>query len=137
MTKENKAVDITSFNSVDLCGKGEYMPLQLGGKEVGVDLLVLGKDADEVQTYETERLKGMARKSALAEKKKATLEFTLGLIDSIKQRDIDSAAARVIGWKGAGDFDAEKLKVALKNNPQWVEDIIDFSNDLTNFMKAS
>jgi hypothetical protein len=137
MTKEIKAIDITSFNSVDSCGKGEYMPLQLSGKDVGIDLLVLGKDDDEVHLHETERLKGMARKSALAEKKKATLEFTLGLIESIKQRDIEAAAARVIGWKGAGDFDVEKLKVALKNNPQWIEDILDFSNDLTNFTKAS
>ncbi len=134
---KDKAIDITEFNTVKSSEEGSPMDLMFGGKPTGIQLIVLGEHSDTVQMFETEKAKKMARKSSIAEKRKQSLEFLLELLESSKERDIESAMARVSGWIGGGEFDKEKLRRGLENNPQWIIQIHDFSKDETNFTTAS
>lgn len=137
MKSQNTAVDITSFNTVKSSEDGAPLELTYGGKPVGIKLMVIGDHSDTVRAYETEKTKTFARKQQFAEKKKQELDFLLGLIDQSKERDVDAAMVRVIGWEGAGEFDKEKLRIGLTNNPQWIGEILDFSKETSNFTSAS
>lgn len=128
MTKE---IDILSFNTVDTANKGDDLELFYKGASTGIYLQVLGVNSDKVQDYQLAQLKEIQRKKKYAEKKGTEIDFEMALIDGLKTRSIDTAANRVIGWRGAnGAYDETKLKTALKNNPEWVDEIINFSNDL-------
>jgi hypothetical protein len=128
MTKE---ADILSFNTVDTANKGDELELFYNGASTGIFLQVLGVNADRVQDYQLTQLKEIQRKKKYAEKQGKEIDFEMALIDGLKHRSIDTAANRVIGWRGAnGNYDEAKLKTALKNNPEWIDEIINFSNDL-------
>jgi hypothetical protein len=127
----NKDIDILSFNKVAQANEGADLELFYDGKTTGIFLHVVGKESDQVKTYEKEQLKDYARKAKFAEKKGTELELQLALIEKLDTRTIENAAVRVVGWKGAsGSYDVEKLKIALGNNPQWIDEIIEFSNTL-------
>ncbi len=129
MTKET--VDFSNFNSVEVANKGDELELFYQGKTTGIFLSVLGVNSDRVQDYQLANLKEIQRKKKYAEKQGKEIDFEMALIDGLSQRSIDTAANRVIGWRGAnGTYDEAKLKTALKNNPQWIDEIINFSNDL-------
>jgi len=125
-----KQVDILGFNSVETANSGDDFELLHKGNPTGITLHVLGKHADVVKAYEKEQLKDYARKSSLAEKKGTQIEFQSALIERMDARTIETALIRVTGWTGAGDFDKEKLRIALGNNPEWIDEIIDFSASL-------
>lgn len=126
-----KHTDILSFNSVDIANKGEKMPLTYQGKDTGINLHVLGSQADAVKDFQKEYLKDYARKSAMAEKKGKTIDFNVSLVEQMDTRSIDAALVRVTGWDGQEKpFDKETLKTALINNPQWIDDIVEFSDAL-------
>jgi hypothetical protein len=131
MTDTKTAVDILSFNSVEIANEGGELELFYKGSSTGIFLKVLGVQSDTVKKYQKEQLKDYARKQKYAEKKGNVIEFEIALIDRLEERSIENAANRVIGWRGAnGAYDVEKLKIALGNNQQWIDEIIDFSNDL-------
>lgn len=126
MTKE---FDILSFNSVETANTGEELELFHKGATTGIFLQVQGAYADAVKIYQKEVTKELARKQKFAEKKGNDIDFLFMLIDKREQRDAENAANRVIGWRGAnGTFDKDKLKTALLNNPQWIDEIIDLSD---------
>jgi hypothetical protein len=58
-------------------------------------------------------------------------------VEQAKEKNIEAAMVRVIGWEGGGEFDKDKLRIGFENNPQWIEDVIDFSQDIGNFTKSS
>ncbi len=125
-----KQVDILSFNTVEVANTGDDFELLHKGKPTGITLHVLGKHSDTVKNYNKEQLKDYSRKQSLAEKKGTQIEFQAALIERMDERTIDSALVRVTGWTGAGDFDKEKLRIALGNNPEWIDEIIEFSDSL-------
>lgn len=126
-----KQTDILSFNTVEVANKGDDLELFYKGASTGIFLHVLGKDSDEVKQYQTENSKTFARQSKFAEKKGKEVDFFVGLIDKLDERNIDNALVRITGWTGAnGDYDTEKMRTALKNNPQWIDDVIEFSDNL-------
>jgi len=137
MSKDKSVVDITSFNTVESSEHGEPMDLFYAGRETGLKLIVIGEHSDSVQRYLTERAKEFARKAKFAEKRGKELDSMLEFIEKTKDRDIENAMVRIIGWENGGEFDKEKLRRGLEKNPQWIEDVIEFSKDLGNFTKSA
>lgn len=127
----NKEADILSFSTVDIANEGQELELFHKGKSTGIFLKVLGEYSDKVKEFQKENLKDYARKQNFANKKGKELDFQIALIEKLDERSIENAANRVVGWRGAnGAFDVEKLKIALGNNPEWIDEIIEFSQDL-------
>lgn len=137
MTDKKELLDLSTFNTVAACDDGSWLPFNFGGKPTGVDFLILGDHSAGVQAYETEKLKSMARKSAAAEKRKATNELLLDLIESRNTRSIDDAVARVAGWRGVkGEYSKDAMREFLSRNPQFIDEILEHSRDTTVFTKA-
>jgi hypothetical protein len=124
-------LDILSFNSRDESNKGGKLELFYKGESTGIFLHVLGSQSDKVKDYQKEQLKEYVRSQKFAEKQGKELDFQIKLIDGLEKRTIESALVRVVDWDGQdGKFDIEKVKIALENNPQWIDDIINFSDEL-------
>jgi hypothetical protein len=126
-----KKLDILNFNSRDESNKGDKLELFYKGESTGIFLHVLGSNADAVKEYQKEQLKEYVRKQKFAERQGKEVDFQVGLIDKLDARSVENALVRVVGWEGQeGAYDAEKVKQALQNNPQWIDDIIQFSDEL-------
>lgn len=130
-------IDITSFDAVAQCEKGQ--PLALlndDGTETGITVDVIGKHADAVVKFNSRILHQSAKEAQIAQKKgKAPDPKTL---EEIHELNIDGASVRVVGWHGVKqEFAKDLLKGALKRNPHWIGQIIEFSDDIGNFTKAS
>jgi len=124
-------LDILSFNSRDESNKGGKLELFYKGESTNIFLHVLGSQSDKVKDYQKEQLKEYVRSQKFAEKQGKELDFQIKLIDGLEKRTIESALVRVVDWDGQdGKFDIEKVKIALENNPQWIDDIINFSDEL-------
>lgn len=129
--------DITSISSVDRCAQAAPMDvLDIDGKEIGIQFLVIGAQADAVQKYTNKIINAQIMQSALEAKsnkpsKPKQFEETI-------ESNNEAALVRVVGWVGVKQkFERDVFMSALKKNPHWVGQIIDFSNDLRNFTKAS
>lgn len=129
--------DITAVSSVDRCAHAAPMDVQdMDGQELGFQLMVLGAQAQAVQSYTNKVVNDEIIQNELARKKgkpqkQRTMEDTIN-------SNIEAALIRVSDWVGVKQkFDKEILRDAIKKNPHWVNQIIEFSNDLRNFTKAS
>lgn len=129
--------DITSVSSVDRCAKAAPMEvLDIDGKKLGFQLLVLGAQAEAVQKYTNKIVNAEILQNAVARKSGKQPEPKL-MEDTISS-NIEAALVRIIGWEGVQQkFDKELLRDAIRKNPHWVNQIIEFSNSLENFTKAS
>lgn len=129
--------DINSISSVDRCAQAAEMDvLDIDGAELGIQFLVLGSQADAVSKHANKAFNQQMQEEMLARKTgKQAKQKTL---EEIQESNIESALVRVVGWKNVKqDFSPAILKSAIKKNPHWVNQIIEFSNDLRNFTKAS
>jgi hypothetical protein len=136
MTKENQLLDIESFNSVADCEKGSEMELMKadGMTGEGVFLMVLGAQSDIVLQHTKANTKRVIAGRNIAEKQKKETEFTDRLIDASDTKAINDAAILVTGWRGVKqDYSTELLKVVLKRNPHWIDQINKFSETIANF----
>lgn len=129
--------DITSVSSVDRCAQASPMEVQdMDAQDLGFQLMVLGAQAEAVQKYTNKIVNDEIMQSEIARKKgkpqkQRTMEDTI-------IGNIEAALVRVTDWVGVKQkFDKETLREAIKKNPHWVNQIIEFSNDLRNFTKAS
>ncbi len=130
-------LDITSFNAVKDAENFIKLDMKLAdGESSGVVFHVIGKHAEAVQAVTRKIIRQQQNEEAIAKRKgKDPAPKT---IEELEETGIELAAARVIGWQGVKQpFDKETLKVALKNNPHWVEQVVDESNNDGNFTKAS
>jgi Arc/MetJ-type ribon-helix-helix transcriptional regulator len=126
-----KTVDLTKFNAVSEANEGGEMELSYKGEGTGVYLKVLGKNSDAVRAHVRESLKDYARKNAMAEKRGELIDFQVKLIDRLDERSIENALVRVTAWRGAtGDYSKDTMRGVLERNPQWVDDIMEFSDFL-------
>lgn len=129
--------DITSISSVDRCAHAAPMDVQdMDGQDLGFQLMVLGAQAETVQKYTNKIVNDEIIQAEIARKKgkpqkQRTMEDTI-------TSNVEAAIVRVVGWQNVkGQFDKEVLRAAIIKNPHWVNQIIEFSNDLRNFTKAS
>lgn len=134
---KNELIDLGVFNTVEASSHGEWLPFKFNGKETGAEFKILGNHSERVRAYETAKTKAMARKTNLAEKRKDTLGLLMELIESADERSIDDALARVCDWRGVkGAYSDAAMREFLTRNPQFIDEILDFSKDTSIFTKA-
>jgi hypothetical protein len=134
---KNELIDLSVFNTVAASTEGEWLEFKFGGKPTNVRFKVLGKHSERVRTYETAKTKAMARKSNMAEKRKATLDLLMELIETQDDRSVDDALARVCDWDGVkGQYNDAAMREFLTRNPQFIDEIMEFSDDASVFTKA-
>jgi len=132
-----KKLDITSFNAVKDADNYIKLDMKLAdGEPSGVIFHVIGKHAEAVQTVTRKIIRQQQNDEAIAKRKGR--DPAPKTIEELEETGIELAAARVTGWEGVEQpFDKDILKAALKNNPHWVEQVVDESNNDGNFTKAS
>ena len=127
----NKLLDLNSFDTVGDNNKGEKFELVFKGSATGVFLTVLGKHADVVKLHQTELNKEYARKAKFAEKKGTEADLLVSILDKSDEQSIKNACVRVIAWEGLKEeFNLENLNKLFSKNPQWVDEVVNFSDDL-------
>ena len=131
-----KGIDILSFNAVAESEQGAKVALKhADGSDVGITLFVLGRHADVVQKFTSKTFHKMQREEALAKKRG---KDNILNIEEMREQGLESAVIRVTGWEGVQQsFDVGILRDALKRNPHWQDQVLEASNDDSNFMKAS
>lgn len=129
-------VDITSFNAIAQCEAGHEFELQnLDGSNTGLFLTVQGRHSGEVSTWINALIRKQTHEATMAARRGKTPEPKS--LEELQKQNIEGTVIRVIGWRGAKqEFDRDLLKVALKNNPHWINQIVNESDADGNFSKA-
>lgn len=126
-----KLLGLNSFDTVGDNNKGEKFELVLKGLAQGVFLTVLGKHADVVKLHQSELNIDYFRRAKYAEKKGTETDLLISIAQKADQQAVKNACVRVIAWDGLVDeFNPENLTKLFTNNPQWVDEVINFSDDL-------
>lgn len=131
-------ISLDDFDSVSECETGRPLMIKNpDGSDTGLTLTVLGAQADVVKRN-VEQLINKARREEAAriEQQSKSKKVTVEEIDLEKQleENVSAALVRVVGWEGVDEeFAPDRLKKALKRNPHWCAQIIDFSGELGNF----
>lgn len=131
-----KTVDILGFNAVADAENALTLNMKnADGTDTGVALTVIGKNSDPVQQIVRKMMRKRQADELIASRKGKAVEPML--VEEMEEQGLELAVVRVTGWKGVTqEFDKGLLKTALKNNPHWVEQIVEASNDEANFTKA-
>lgn len=131
-----KTVDILAFNAVEDASIAYSLAMKnADGTDTGVTLNIVGKNSDQVQQVVRKMMRKRQSDELIASRKGKAVEPML--VEEMEEQGLELAVVRVTGWKGVTqDFDKALLKTALKNNPHWVEQIVEASNDEENFTKA-
>lgn len=102
------------------------------GQSTVLSLLVLGKFATAVEKSNAKFYQKFQKEIELS-KRKGKKEPSMSY-EEAKREDLEATMARVVGWQGVDeDFTTEGLRELLTDNPYLKTDIVDFSDDLTNF----
>jgi len=134
--KDSKSFDILSFNAVENSAHAiDVDMLDLAGNETGVVLCVIGKHSDAVRKWVSKIVAKAQFDNEIARKKNQVVKDKT--LEEMQEQNIEGAAVRVSGWKNVSqEFSVELLKSALRNNPQWVDQIIEQSDQVGNFTQA-
>ena len=136
MTKETNTtgIDITEFDAVTACGKGhEFELVGLDGVTgTGIKLTVIGKHSEPVTKWiSTVVAKSMREQNMAARRGKPVEPKSM---DELREQNIDGACVRVTGWSGVKQpFAQDLLRAALKRNPNWIDQVVEQSDELGNF----
>jgi len=131
-------IDITAFDSVGKSEQGQPLMLKHedGITDTGITLIVLGRHADSVTKFTSRLMRDAMRDQQMAARRGKTVEPKT--LEEVKEQNVSAAAVRVTGWDGVKQpYSEDLLKSALKRNPHWVDQIIEFSDDLGNFTSGS
>lgn len=133
MTKE---IDILGFNAVADASQNYELPMKnADGTETGVTLNIIGKNADAVQQAVRKLMRKRQSDELIASRKGKAVEPMS--VEDMEEQGLELTLVRITGWQGVKqEFEKGLLKTVLKNNPHWVEQISDASNDEANFTKA-
>ncbi|MFZ3286541.1 MAG: hypothetical protein WA191_06790 [Telluria sp.] len=133
----NTPLDITEFDAVADSEHGFEFELKDkdGITGTGVFVTVQGKHADEVSKWMNALVNKMTREAQMAQRKGKQVDPKS--LEEMRDQNIDGAALRVTGWRNVKQpFARDLLKVAMKRNPHWVDQVIEESDNLGNFTKA-
>lgn len=146
------------LSSLDVCAASNSpVPIQLvspvDGKELGIFILVLGKDSDVVQNFSREMIDDRLRKDHRAKKRGKDTE--LQTTDKLQDKELDFLSVCTIGWYQITDVDGvettkqtityseEELvfskasaKELYKNLPWVATQVDDAVGDMSLFMKT-
>jgi hypothetical protein len=131
------SIDILKFNAIKDANNAfkKDMPTP-DGRPTGVIFKIIGKNADSVIQLTKKYLRKMQADEVMAKRRGKPLDPTP--IEDLEEQGLDLACVRVVGWEGVKqEFSIDLLKQVLKQNPHWVNIIIDESNDDGNFTTAS
>ena len=131
-----KLIDITSFNAIKEAEQGFDFELKHpDGTPTGAILTVLGSYSTVYQKFIKKIFNDNQREIEFAKRKgKEAPEKT---IEDLQQQNLESALIRVVGWKNVKqEFSPELLREILNNNPHFVAQIIEESDNAANFTKA-
>lgn len=134
----NKTLDITKFDAVAESEGGFDLKIKDtdGITDTGIVLTIIGKHADAVMAWSKKHLNAYIRDNEMA--KRRGKEPEIKSIEELREQNLEGTCVRVTGWKNVKqEFSQELLKSALLRNPNWVEQIIEASDDAGNFTKAS
>jgi len=130
---------IISFEALDIskpCEQGyefEYIS-DATGKPTGVFITVLGSHAEKVKAWVRRELNRMRQREALMTKKG---KDEIRQIEDDEQFAIESAAIRIIGWRGIDKDYTPQLAITLcEINPEIRQQVIAKSDELANFIKS-
>ena len=131
-------LSIASFDAVAESEKGSELELKNpNGTDTGLTVLVLGSNAEIVRRHFTKLVRENIKRNEVLQKKGKSIADDYDAIE-LQNKEAESCAVRVTGWQGVDEpFSVDLLIPALKRNPHWIEQINEFSNDLSNFMKKA
>jgi hypothetical protein len=131
-----KQIDITSFNAIKDSEQGYDLEMKTpDGQDTGIIFTILGKYAEPVQKWSKKVFTEYQRDLDIAKRKGKEPEQKS--IDELRAQNIEGAIVRVIGWKNVKqEFSAELLQTVLVNNPHFVDQIVEESDNAGNFTKA-
>ncbi|WP_394064524.1 hypothetical protein [Alcaligenes sp. WGS1538] len=126
---------LSDINTRAIADRGFEIELEYPvGHGLGIFLTVLGEHSDIVEQYEIERADRRAQEQLASAK---TGEVKVRTVKEVLQNNRESAAHRVIAWRGIKEeFSTELLQGFLQNNPDFVDQILEASRDRANFMLA-
>lgn len=136
-------MDITKFNQVSACNIPAEMPIIDSDDvtETGIVLKILGTYADKVQkALSVLDRQAQARLGAELQKQRgqkdilsASLRISLSP-EEARKVEAQRAACRVVGWDGPDvEFSESAMMELLMNNPGWVRQVLEFSDNMGNF----
>ena len=131
-----KKIDITSFSAVKDSEQGYDLVMKTpDGQDTEIIFTILGKYAEAVQKWSKKIYTEYQRNNEIAKRKGKEPEQKS--LEELKEQNIEGAIIRVSGWKNVQqEFSKEILKQALQENPNWVDQIIEESDNAGNFTKA-
>mgnify|MGYP003423184468 FL=1 len=130
-----KKIDILSFNTVADCSAGFDLEMKNPyGDSLGFSLKIIGKHSDQVVNWVNSVVNKHTVEAEIARRKNKPLADKT--MQELRSQNIEGAMVRVIGWSGVEQaFDKALLKTAIENNPHWIDQIVEASDDLGNFTK--
>ncbi len=133
----SKKLDITQFNAVAESEAGFELEMKgTDGADLGFSFHILGRHSDVVQKWAKGEFQKAQREELIAKRKGKEPE-PLSL-DELKEKNLEGAAIRVTAWTGVDNaFSKDLLRQVLANNPHWIDQIIEASNNDGNFTKAN
>ncbi len=132
--QKSNGIDILTYDAVKACGTGIDHPMKDidGITETGVVMTILGKHADAVVHWTNRIINEAFKERAIANKRGKDIQPRTP--EQITEQNIEGCVVRVTGWKNVKqDFSQDLLKIVLRKNPHWIQQIVDVSDDLGNF----
>ena len=135
-TETPKTISFTDLDLSAPCESGyefEYIP-DSTGKPSGVFITVVGAHSDKVKSWVRKSLNRMRERDMMMTKKGKS-EFRL--VEDDEQFTIESAACRVMAWRGiTEEFNFKNAATLCNINPEIRDQIIKNSEELGNFIKS-
>jgi hypothetical protein len=136
MAEPENTISLESLNILKPCDQGfefEYIS-DATGKSSGVFITILGSHAEKVTSWIRRELNRMRQREALMVKKG---KDGIRQIEDDEQFSIESAAIRIIGWRGIDKEYTPQLAITLcEINPEIRQQVIEKSDELSNFIKS-
>lgn len=134
-----KSVSISNLGLSAVADSDKPQPMTVyraDGQSTVLKLHVLGKFATAVEKSNAKFYQKF-QKQAEQEKRKGNKPVSISY-EEAKREDLEATMARVVGWEGVEEaFSEEGLRQLLTDNPYIKTDIVEFSDDLTNFTKTA
>lgn len=134
--KNPQEYDILGFDAVARSEQGREIELlcEDGLTGTGVFVTIIGKHAEAVSRWNAKLINEAQKEVALAQR---TGKMSPPKpIEELRLRNIEGAALRVVAWRNVKQgFSQELMRASLARNPHWVDQIVEESDKVGNFMQ--
>lgn len=126
MTKKAKALTLANFNTRAAADVPHKLELEYAGEPTGVIVEVIGEQSRKVRDFISTLV---AKEQRANPKRKRDLEEVEGQV-------IEAAMVRTVGWNLVDEFNEENLRTLFEQNPDFVMQVVEASNERLNFTKG-